>query len=80
MKAPDKIFVRDFGNSLCKMWTYEKGKKKDDVDLVYVRKEALVEWASNLYEKTMTFVTGDATRDQAVQLFALNIKKHIESL
>ena len=43
MKAPDKIYVRDFGNSLCKVWTYTKGNKKDDVDLVYIRKDALLE-------------------------------------
>ena len=48
MKAPDKIYVRDFGNSLCKMWTYEKWKKKDDVDLVYIRKDALLEWAKEI--------------------------------
>ena len=44
---PDKIYIRDFGNTLCKVWTYEPGKRKADVDIAYIRKDAILEWAEN---------------------------------
>ena len=51
MNAPDKIYVRDFGDSLCQMWTHSPGKKKKDVDIVYLRKEAVLEIAKALKEE-----------------------------
>lgn len=56
MEAPDKIFVRDFGNSLCKVWTYNKGKKKGDVDVEYIRKDKLIEWAKQKQYESTTIV------------------------
>lgn len=52
MKAPDKIYVRDFGNSLCLTWTSIKGKKHNDVDIEYIRKDALLEWLNKMLFKT----------------------------
>lgn len=69
---PDKIYADGFG-------IYDE-KPIFDENIEYIRKESLVEWAKNLYEKTMTFVQGDAIIDNALQLFALRISKHIESL
>ena len=53
MEAPNKIFVRDFGNSLCKVWTYNKGKKKGDVDVKYIRKDLLLEWLNGVKSDPM---------------------------
>ena len=51
MEAPNKIYIRDFGNLLCQVWTRDKGKKKNDVDIEYIRKDLLLEWAKdNLLE------------------------------
>ena len=44
LDIPDEIFVRDFGVSLCQVWTRSKGKKKDDVDVVYLRKEKVLDF------------------------------------
>lgn len=75
MKAPDKIFVRDFGISLSKMWTYEKGKKKDDVDLVYIHKEAILEWVRNYKKRVCYFLLAKERNDALDELI-----NHIESL
>jgi len=75
MQAPDKIYIeQDMINNI----PLERQYYEDDV--IYIRKDALLEWAKGLYEKTMTFVSGDIERDNEIQMFALRISKHIESL
>ena len=54
MKAPDKIYIRDFGNTLGQDWTHHKGKKKTDVDVEYIRKDALLEFAEERRGKSIT--------------------------
>lgn len=51
MSAPNKIYVRDFGDSLCQVWTHSPGKKKKDVDVVYLRKDAILAVANELNEE-----------------------------
>ena len=89
MKAPDKIYVPivnlgiEEGEHPAPLW-WNKDKKSEHPDVVgtiaYIRKDALLEWSKGLYEKTMTFVSGDIERDNEIQKFALRISKHIESL
>ena len=81
MKAPDKIYIpirfKDT-DRLAPTWWQEP--IEGYTNIAYIRKDALLEWAKGLYEKTMTFVSGDIERDNEIQMFALRISKHIESL
>ena len=81
MEAPDKIYVFQHGiNAFDPLWHFTKSKEKHTESHEYIRKDALLEWARNMYEKTMTFVSGDIERDNEIHKFALRIVKHIESL
>lgn len=46
MKAPDKIYIREYPDGLANFW---ESKKKDDVVATllheYIRKDTLMEWA-----------------------------------
>lgn len=75
MKAPDKIYILP-----TEMVRYYFTEERIQPAISYIRKDALLEWAKNMYEKTMTFVSGDTERDNEIQKFALRIVKHIESL
>jgi hypothetical protein len=47
-KAPDKIYLREFGDSLSQVWS---GIKPTEETIIasheYIRKEALLEWLEN---------------------------------
>lgn len=75
-KAPDKIYCGNNGHGNLSYSTEKIYPSMEE----YIRKDALLEWAKGLYEKTMTFVSGDIERDNEIQMFALRISKHIESL
>ena len=80
MNAPDKIYIyreppKDYFED-----EWGESEVNDMESITYIRKDALLEWAKGLYEKTMTFVSGDIERDNDIQMFALRISKHIESL
>ena len=91
MKAPDKIYIpihQSYPNApideknthLGADWYVSKCDQTAVGFHEYIRKDALLEWAKGLYEKTMTFVSGDIERDNEIQMFALRISKHIEQL
>ena len=42
MEIPKKIYVREFTDSLCQMWTMQPGKKRNDKDLVYINRDELL--------------------------------------
>ena len=78
MKTPDKIYIPETLSNSDKIRLSSVDEKGRGIP--YIRKDALLEWAKGLYEKTMTFVSGDIERDNDIQMFALRISKHIESL
>lgn len=49
MKAPDKIYVREYPDGLARFW---ESKKKEDVVATipheYIRKEALLKWIKEM--------------------------------
>ena len=80
MKAPDKIYIQpdiEEDNDSIRTWLLSPF---NDNSVPYIRKDALLGWAKGLYENTMTFVSGDIEKDNEIQMFALRISKHIESL
>ena len=80
MKEPDKIYLYRVTSKDHFENDWHEEKASDVENIPYIRKGALLEWAKGLYEKTMTFVSGDIERDNEIQMFALRISKHIESL
>ena len=48
MKAPDKIYIREYPDGIARFW---ENKKKEDVVATipheYINKDALLEWADN---------------------------------
>lgn len=57
MKAPDKIYVREYPDGVARFW---EERKKDDVVATipreYIRKDALLEWAKENQYKSLTIV------------------------
>ena len=45
MKAPDKIYLREFGDSLSQVWSGIKPPEGTNIaSHEYIRKDALIEW------------------------------------
>ena len=50
MKAPDKIWVREFAEGVNQMWSHIKATKTSAIaQHEYIRKDALLEWAKETY-------------------------------
>ena len=50
MKAPDKIYVREFAEGVNQMWSHIKATKTSAIaQHEYIRKDALLEWAKETY-------------------------------
>ena len=48
--APDKIYVKEFGEGISQMWSVRKAQKTTaNAQHEYIRKEALLEWAKEAY-------------------------------
>lgn len=53
MKAPDKIYVREYPDGIARFW--EEKKKEDVVETIpheYIRKDALMEWLQQGFDWT----------------------------
>ena len=45
MNAPDKIYVKEFGEEISQMWSVRKSEKTTaNTQHEYIRKDALLEW------------------------------------
>lgn len=50
MKAPDKIYVREYPQGLNQMWSSVKATETSAIaQYEYIRKDALIEWAKEHY-------------------------------
>ena len=50
MKAPDKIYVKEFDKGISQMWSSIKATETtDNAQHEYIRKEALLEWAKECF-------------------------------
>ena len=53
MKAPDKIYVKEFDEGISQMWSRVKATETTaNVQHEYIRKDALMEWAEDFKAKT----------------------------
>lgn len=53
MKAPDKIYVREYPQGLNQMWSSVKATETSAIaQYEYIRKDALIEWAEDFKAKT----------------------------
>lgn len=82
MKAPDKIYVREYPDGLNQFW---ERKKRDDVIATipheYIRKDALLEWAKEKQWQMKIEAGGCSNMLAAGKLLAYEaIIKKIESL
>ena len=78
MDAPNKIYIDGF--SCFAIEPREVDSIVAGEEVCYIRKEALLEWAKEKYEQSLTFVSGNPEADHYVQITALSLVKKIESL
>ena len=58
MKAPDKIYVKEFDEGISQMWSRVKATETTaNVQHEYIRKDALIEWAKEKQYESLTIVT-----------------------
>ena len=57
MKAPDKVYVREFAEGLSQMWSGIKATETSaTAQHEYIRKDALMEWAKDKQYESLTIV------------------------
>ena len=76
--APDKIYVKEFGEGISQMWSSIKATETTaNAQHEYIRKDALLEWVKEQKEK---LVSSDSFTTQGKRIMLERIIDKIESL
>ena len=78
MKAPDKIYVKEFDKGISQMWSSIRATETTaNVQHEYIRKEALLEWANKRLEefRYIAKISNDVAADGEVDAFEELIDK-----